>query len=367
VPAAFDAARDRAVALRPQYFRLMVDWRRIQPTPSAPPDWGSPSDGCLRGEGPCGESAGIRDLLRAVRERQQADGGWEVVATFYGTPDWAVRGGVAGCGTDRRPNLDAYRALVRSLRDVATQEGVEIHFWSPWNEPNHPEFLGPQRETCERDATPLTPTEYANIANTLRAELGPQDRLVLGEVAGYERARTRAVSAAEFVAGLPVDLVCATHIWAQHAYVRPDGAADPGADEDGPSLAGDAGDAGSPGLLRAVEEALDAKGCPAKHALWITETGVGGPRTGEDRPEARADDVRDCEAMDAALRAWAQDPRVDAAFQYTFREDPSFPVGLADVGLDRLYRSYDAWAAWGTPGAPPARVGCAQPPALDSP
>jgi hypothetical protein len=71
--------------------------------------------------------------------------------------------------------------------------------------------------------------------------------------------------------------------------------------------------------------------------------------------------------MDNALRYWAQDDRVDAAFQYTFREDTSFPVGLADVALDRLYRSYEAWQAWSTPGAPPPTVGCRQVPPLDSP
>ncbi|MCW2995444.1 MAG: hypothetical protein JWQ18_2939, partial [Conexibacter sp.] len=44
---------------------------------------------------------------------------------------------------------------------------------------------------------------------------------------------------------------------------------------------------------------------------------------------------------------WAADPRVDAAFQYTFREDTAYPVGLADAGLTRLYPTYDLWAAWG--------------------
>ena len=73
-----------------------------------------------------GAARAARDLLRAVRERQQADGGWQVVATFYGTPEWALRGGVPGCGTERRPNLDAYRALVRSLRELAQQEGPEV-------------------------------------------------------------------------------------------------------------------------------------------------------------------------------------------------------------------------------------------------
>jgi hypothetical protein len=365
VPAAFTAARDRAAALKPAYYRLLVDWRRLQPQADAPPNWDSPSDGCLRGTPPCAESAGIRAILRAIHERQEADGGWQVVVTFYGTPAWALRGGVAGCGTDRRPNLDAYRALIRSFRDVAAQESVAVRWWSPWNEPNHPEFLGPQRTECRADADALTPTEYANIAYAMQAELGPGDHLVLGEVAGYDRRRARAVGAAEFAGDLPAQLVCASDVWAQHAYVRPEDTVAPSGDADDTSLAGDPDAAGDPALLRDVLAALDAKGCERRHRIWITETGVGGPHTGEDRPSDDATDRRSCEAMDGALRFWARDPRVDAAFQYTFREDTSFPVGLADAGLDRLYRSYDAWRAWSTPGAAPATIGCGQPPALD--
>jgi hypothetical protein len=150
--------------------------------------------------------------------------------------------------------------------------------------------------------------------------------------------------------------------------VRPENTVPPAQERsEEPSLAGDADAAGDPALLREIVAALDAKGCERRHRLWITETGVGGPRTGESRPTDDATDRRGCEAMDGALRTWARDPRVEAAFQYTFREDPSFPVGLADAGLDRLYRSYGAWRAWSTPGAPPRSAECRQAPALDSP
>jgi hypothetical protein len=68
--------------------------------------------------------------------------------------------------------------------------------------------------------------------------------------------------------------------------------------------------------------------------LWITETGAG------DRPGA-------CEAMAAQLRAWRADPRIEAAFQYTLRDDPIFPVGLADAGLTRLHPAHEAWRTRG--------------------
>ncbi|MFL6115534.1 MAG: hypothetical protein ACJ786_29940, partial [Catenulispora sp.] len=47
--------------------------------------------------------------------------------------------------------------------------------------------------------------------------------------------------------------------------------------------------------------------------IWITETGTN-QGTGD----------AGCRAMGAALRAWAGDPRVQLAVQYTFREDTAF-------------------------------------------
>jgi hypothetical protein len=87
----------------------------------------------------------------------------------------------------------------------------------------------------------------------------------------------------------------------------------------------------------------------------VTETGVGGPDVGGDRSGGLASLRQDCRALDAALRRWDIDPRVQAAFQYTFRDDPAFPVGLADAGLTRTWPAYDEWLAWAgdrPPGAP---------------
>ena len=33
------------------------------------------------------------------------------------------------------------------------------------------------------------------------------------------------------------------------------------------------------------------------------------------------------------VERWRSDPRVGAVFQYTFRDDPDFPVGLTDAEL----------------------------------
>ncbi len=349
--------RDRVAALRPDVFRLLVDWKKLQPTAAQPVDVELPLDGCMRGVAPCAPHAGLRDLLRALHERQAVSGGWEVLVVPYGTPDWAVVP-AEGCGAAREPRTEAYLGLVRAVREVARQEGVALRWWSPWNEPNHPTFLGPQRSECRADAEPLAPAAYARLARALRDELAGEGELVLGELAGYRSPRPTALGTVEFVSALPRDVACAGAVWGQHAYVRAPatpqeraGAARAG--ELGAPLAGDVDAGSSATLLEDVTAALDAHGCERRHRVWITETGVGGVSTGENRPTGERAMTAQCQAIDRALRGWALDPRVDLAVQYPFRADPVFRVGLADAALSETYAPYAAWEAWSRPGAPP--------------
>jgi len=332
---AFAAWRERLAALRPRYLRLLVVWSQVQPSPDAPPDWSAPADGCLRGVPPCAPFAGIRDELRAARAAHL-----QVLLTILGTPAWAAAA-PTGCerpgttpGARMPANLDAYRALVRSLLAEARSDGADIGYWSPWNEPNHPAFLNPQRARCSRDAPTLAAAGYAELARAMKIELdaAPGDQhLVLGDAAGYDDARPAATGAAELARALPDDVVCAGSVWAQHAYV-----------EAGGDLAADTQPPGAEPLLHDVEAALASHDCPGPPPrIWITETGA--------RPQTGA---AGCAAMAQALRIWADDPRVDAAFQYTFRADTAFDVGLADPGLTAARPAYGAWlaAAQGRPG-----------------
>jgi hypothetical protein len=333
VPEGFAPWRDRTAALRPRWFRLLVDWSKFQPAETAPPDWAAGQDGCLRGRPPCGPYAGLVDRLRALKARQAADGGWEIVVSLYGAPAWAVTP-AEGCPAGGQLRLDAYTAMVRSLVELGRAEGVELRWWSPWNEPNHPTFLAPQRRRCDRTEPTLGADAYAGIVRAARVALPPTAQLVLGEVAGYDRPRREATGAAEFAAALPRDVACAGTVWGQHAYVGR------GATE----LAADRQAGGHARLLTAVTAALDRHDCAEPHRLWISETGA--------TPSERS-----CRAMDEALRAWEADPRVDVAIQYTFRQDTAFPVGLADARLTETKPAYAAWLAWGgardPAGAPP--------------
>ena len=329
-PEPFARWRDLLTELRPRYLRLLIVWSRLQPSPGVLPDFGQPADGCLRRVQPCAAFAGVRDELVAAREA-----GLEVVVTIFSTPGWAA-GRPVGCErpgtpeTARMPaDLEAYRALVRALLTEAAAQRVDLRWWSPWNEPNHPAFLNPQRGRCSERAAAASPARYAELVRALKAELDAapgEQELVLGETAGITP-RPAATGAAEFARALPRDVVCGAPVWAQHAYL--------GVEDEL------AGDTASVRLLRAVEDALASHDCPGEPArVWITETGA-------DPGDGRAG----CRALGAALRRWSDDPRVDAAFQYTFREDTEFRVGLADAALTRLRPAYKAWRA-ATDGRP---------------
>jgi hypothetical protein len=305
-----------------------------------------PETGCQRSRPPCAPFAGIRDTLRAIASQQKAQGGFEVLVSITGVPAWAAAP-ASGCERDdatprSRPisdgGLEGYRALIRSLNALANSEGVALRYWSPWNEPNGTFFVSPQRATCDRLSPPVSPHVYTKLARAMREELqripGAQ-QLVVAELAGLPGPRLRGAGVAEFYAGLPDDVVCSAGVFAQHAYVerdRPESARRP---------------------VEQLEAVLDKRPCAADKPIWVTETGVGGPDVGGPRRGGLASLRRDCRALDAALRRWDIDPRVEAAFQYTFRDDPAFPVGLADVGLTHTWPAYDEWLAWGGDRPPP--------------
>jgi hypothetical protein len=272
-----------------------------------------------------------------VRARQIADDGWRVVVTIYGTPSWAVAadapaGDCIRSPTARPPDLAAYEAFVRAVVRLGQEEHVRLAYWSPWNEPNHPLFLGPQREGCTLEGARLMPAVYAGLVRAMIEARGTSSGLILGELASLKTDKADSTSVTSFIVDLPDDVACSAAVWAQHAYV-PNSAGGPGA----PPASSD--------LIEVISQALAARGCPKQ--LWLTETAVGAPHTNEPRPTDPARQLAECKAIEAAMRSWADDRRVDAAFQYTFREDPVFRVGPADTGLTRLYSSYPVWQAWG--------------------
>lgn len=331
----------KVAALRPAYVRVLIPWERLQPIARRKPNWDAPLSGCPKIKPGCRSELGLRSLLNAIRLRQAADGGWRILAVPYFTPLWAVARAPAGCQKPRnrharaqRPRIADYRQLLRAFNALADKVGVNIDFISPWNEPNHPAFLQPQRVRCSATSKAVSPRAYARLVRAAKLELRPGQQLVLGSLAGLQRPRIYGAGVAEFIRGLPHDVACLDVPFAQHAYIGV-----PARDGGAPPAASPAA-APRRSLLDSAIAALDSKGCGHLKSLWIAETGTFDHR---------------CQAMSAALRSWAANGRIDAAFQFTFRESRDYPVGLVSPSLFETYRSYRAWSAFaGSPRVLPA-------------
>jgi hypothetical protein len=346
VPEPFGRWRDALGRLRPELYRLVVLWDGVQPQAGVPPDLALPNGGCMRDVQPCAAYGGVRDQLRALASRQR-EGGWQALVVISGTPDWAAAdrdgcllGAEGGSPAPRRDALPAYRQLIAAIVAAGLEEGADLRYFSPWNEPNHPYFIAPQRTACDAGAASRSTAPYAALAGAMAAELEAQpgdQRLVLGETAGILERSPRATSVAETIGALPRDLVCAAPVWSQHAYI---GGTDP---------------------VAAVERALARRRCPRRHAIWITETGVGPAPEGFSVARGIRNERQGCRMLHRRLVDWHADPRVTLAVQYTLREDDRFPTGLVTTDLTRARAALAEWQAWGArddPSAPPPAPAC---------
>ena len=277
---------------------------------------------------------------------------------MFGVPPWAALP-ASGCelrGSQpfSRPisaaGLAGYRSLIRALIALGAEQGVALSWWSPWNEPNNPDFLSPQRSSCALAAPSRAPAVYAQLAEAMAAELtaaGGARHVLLGELAAYAVDSVHRTSVSSFVAALPARVLCLGDVWAIHAY----------------AAWGDARAEGDP--VSVLARALDARGsCAADTKIWITEAGAGAPHPGSERPSGSAAEREGCQALGAQLARWSANPRVSAIFQYSFREDPAYPVGLLSADLRHTYPAYRLWLAYAQSSAggeppPPSSSSCA--------
>jgi len=339
-PPQFARWQTQVSRLRPALFRLVIDWPSLQPQRSEPANLAAYQDGCMRQTRPCAGWAGVRDQLAALASRQQQQpGSWRVLVVITGTPDWAARppGGCERPGTlprSRAPRPDALRAyerLVERVIELGAGLGVELRYWSAWNEPNHPYFISPQRAACSTAAPSQAAARYTELTNALKRALdrapGAQ-QYVVGELAGLDQSKTKSTSVREFLEALPRSIVCGSAILSQHGYITG---------------------------INPVDDAVEgarAHRCGRKHVVWMTETGVGAPHAGQDKRTTGSAERRSCRQLHRRLVEWYRDRRVAAAFQYTFREDDLFRTGLVTTSLGRAFPVLREWQAWGGTARP---------------
>ena len=342
----FGRWQDAFARIRPAFYRLVLDWPSLQPAAGRPADLAIPNAGCLREVPPCASWAGVREQLQAVAALQRRTGA-QVLVVITGSPGWAARapGGCerAGIGPRSRPprsaGLAAYRRLITDVLAAGRKAGVDLRYWSAWNEPNHPYFLSPQRRACAASAPSAAIGPYVALVRALRSALDEapgEQQYVIGELAGLRTRKPQSTAVAEFARALPRALVCGAAAWSQHGYV------------------------GGPDPVDSAARGLAAHRCGRAPSIWITETGVGAARLGAGRAAGASAQRAACRRMDRRLRRWYDDPRVTAAFQYTLREDDRFPTGLVRTRLDGAYPVLGVWEGWGGGRAaeapPPARA-----------
>jgi hypothetical protein len=334
--------RRQLIRMHPALYRIIVPWSAVQPTRGGPLNFAAYNNGCIRDKGPCASYAGLHDQLRAVALR-----GARALLVFVGLPPWAMAH-VPGCGRGVAPTaslprpgaLPAFRRLVQGVIAEARSDGVRVPYVSPWNEPNHPAALAPQRSVCDAASPSLAVRPYAALARATRAALAAapgRQVLVLGEMAGTVEPTAAYTGVTEMIRALPRGLVCSARVWSQHAYI---GKADP---------------------VAALTQALDARGCPRRQAIWITETGVGPAPGGVSPARGITSPAQGCRLLHQRLLHWYRDRRVTLAVQYTFREDDLFPTGLVTTDLVHTRPALREWQAWGgdrKPGAPAPRSTC---------
>jgi hypothetical protein len=203
---------------------------------------------------------------------------------------------------------------------VATRYGDRVDLWSIWNEPNHPDFLGPQY----RRGRPHTPRLYRKLYQAgekaiRRVEGGARDQVLFGETAPI--GNVNVVSPLAFLRGamclnanykkkrgcerLRIDG------YAHHAYTRKSGPTFVSEDPDEVSI-------GSLGrLVHALDDAARARAIAPNRSIHLTEFGI------QSRPDPLAGVSlrRQAEYLAISERIAYANPRVASFSQYLLTDD----------------------------------------------
>jgi Cellulase (glycosyl hydrolase family 5) len=262
---------------------------------------------------------------RAISEARAR--GMRILLTVSGpVPKWATRD-----RTDNvtRPSPDRFE---RFMTAVGRRYRDQISYWAIWNEPNHPDFLGPQYDSHKH---PLSPGIYRKLVQAgergLDASGNRSDRVWIGETA--PRGTGKAVAPLTFLRGT----LCLSASyrkrsscgrldadgWAHHAYTTASGPffVPPSRNDVTIGVLGRLSSA----LAKAGNAGAIRKGLP----IYLTEFGI------QSFPDeiSGVSQQRQAEYRSISERIAYRNPRVRGFSQYLMRDD--LPVPGASTDLER--------------------------------
>jgi hypothetical protein len=297
-PAVRAATLDEIRSFGVRWIRVVMYWRDVAPaslgfdaTDPAKYDWST-----------------YDRLVDEARAR-----GIRVLMTPSGpAPDWAT---LTGDGVDY-PGPTHFR---RFMTAVGRRFGSRVSYWSIWNEPNHPQFLGPQY----RRGKPYSPRLYRRLFwaahKALNSTGNRRDRVLMGETA--PRGNRRVVHPLRFLRGalclnrhyrkrrgchrLPVDG------YAHHPYTT----------RAGPFFVSRRRDDVTIGslwrLTRALKRAERARAIPRRTPIYLTEFGI----QSKPDPYYGVSQTRQAEYRAIGEKIAWNTGRVRAVSQYLMRDD----------------------------------------------
>jgi hypothetical protein len=319
-----------------RWLRVVLYWHGVAPVPDDP---GVPRFDETDPNG----YPGFARYDRLVREARARD--MRILLTVSGpVPRWATRDRDS---TVTRPSATRFG---RFMRAVIRRYADDVDHWSIWNEPNHPDFLGPQYSRSGRPVSPRIYRQLVFAADRAFRDVGERsDRMLIGETA--PRGTRKVVGPLTFLRGalcldaryrkrdgcreVPADG------WAHHAYTT----------AAGPFFEPPSRNDVTIGVLGRLNSALARAGradaVRRGLGIYLTEFGV----------ESRPDPLRgvsftaQAEHRSIAERIAYRNARVRAFSQYLMRDDRErdgadrfggFQTGLRTAGGEAK-RAYDGF------------------------
>jgi hypothetical protein len=167
-PGARPGALNELASLGVHRLRVVLYWRNVAPNAE------SATRPSFDATDPNRYSWGQYDAVMAAAAQRN----WPVLLTVSGpVPRWAT-----ASGTDNvtRPKAAEFQQFMTA---VGRWYGAQVKTWSIWNEPNHPQFLGPQYS----HGRPASPRIYRSLFVAARKGLSAsgngRDRVLIGETA----------------------------------------------------------------------------------------------------------------------------------------------------------------------------------------